>query len=314
MKTTQLSCTPSIASAVQRNFAPMRCDGSHKHASLLGGRDGQTGAFPSRATATYTNDTCARLADAFVRSSPQLAATLSEQPISVPDRSPSPADAHIGVADCPVRPASPDPLADWAHALGISENTASPRGVDASAAHLFCAREDYVADQEERLDAGIQTSSAAAAPISPTTLTAGERDMVLNAIATVSSENISLDELKSLMQDDDAVLCMLRGAAPLNGQALRPDFLFDCGIDDSVFAGIVENFAGDTPSYRQAMAGSEYKLWESAFEKEIDNLLRNNTYEPVPEDSLASWCPRRGTAHEVIGTIAVLKRKRDGDN
>ena len=71
----------------------------------------------------------------------------------------------------------------------------------------------------------VQPTSAAAAPIPPTTLTAGEREMVLNAIATVSSENISLDELKSLMQDDDAVLCMLRGAAPLNGQALRPDFL-----------------------------------------------------------------------------------------
>ena len=38
MKTTQLSCTPGVAAAVQRNFSPLHCNGTHKHASLLGGR------------------------------------------------------------------------------------------------------------------------------------------------------------------------------------------------------------------------------------------------------------------------------------
>ena len=54
-------------------------------------------------------------------------------------------------------------------------------------------------------------------------------------------------------------MSVLREAAPLNGQALRPDFIFQSGLDDATFAGVVENFAGDSPSYRQAMAGDEYK-------------------------------------------------------
>ena len=59
MKTTQLACTPDVAIAAQRNFGPLHCDGKHKHASLLGGRDELTNEFPSRATATYTGDACA---------------------------------------------------------------------------------------------------------------------------------------------------------------------------------------------------------------------------------------------------------------
>ena len=96
---------------MQRNFAPLHCDGRHKHASLLGGRDDITGAYPSRATATYTSDTCARLADAFVRSSPELAAKISDEAIPLPTRDvPNlPAAAHL--ANTIGTPDANDPLA-----------------------------------------------------------------------------------------------------------------------------------------------------------------------------------------------------------
>ena len=104
---------------------------------------------------------------------------------------------------------------------------------------------------------------------------------------------------------------VLRAAAPLNGQALRLDYLFKSDVDGIIFAGVAENFAGDAPSYRAAMNSAEYKLWEDAIENEIANLKRNETLFPVMEDTLPTWNAHRGVASEVVGTLYVLKRKRN---
>ena len=307
MKTTQLSCTPNVVAAVQLNFTPLHCTGAHTHASLLGGRDEITGDFPSRATATYTPDTCARLADAFVRSSPELNPNLSSVPIPLPVRE-SPSDTSVASATA-IDTASP--LDDWAKVLNLDSIGDSRRSVDASAAYLFASREDYVADIERRLD-----SPSPATPLGGSELDnlANSRSVLIDAIASVSADDITVAELKHTLADVDAAMHMLREAAPLNGAALRSDFLYECGIDDSIFAGAIENFSGDTPSYRQAMASSEYKDWQSAIEAEMDNLERNNTFEMVAEDSLPTWNAQRGTASECIGTLFVFKRKRDEHN
>ena len=101
-----------------------------------------------RAPQLYTSDTCARLADAFVRSSPELNANLSSVPTLLPARE-SPLNAsHASAAAVELT----NPLDDWARALSLDNVGDSRRSVDASATYLFSAREDYVADIERRLD------------------------------------------------------------------------------------------------------------------------------------------------------------------
>ena len=293
MKTTQLACTPDVAIAAQRNFGPLHCDGKHKHASLLGGRDELTREFPSRATAAYTGDTCARLADTFVRSSPLLRARLPNAPISVPARTPF--SAANAVADPAA--AKSNPLDIWASVFAF-DIPSQRRGVDASAAYLYAAREDLVADAERRVDTAL----------------ASEHDTAVEALAHIASDDLSLTELKHEIAVSSESMEALRAAAPLNGQALRPDYLFKSDVDGMIFAGIAENFAGDAPSYRAAMNSAEYKQWEDAIETEIANLKRNDTFIPVMEDTLPTWNAHRGVASEVVGTLYVLKRKRNEAN
>ena len=59
------------------------------------------------------------------------------------------------------------------------------------------------------------------------------------------------------------------------------------------------------------MQGREYKEWEAGICAENENLIRNETYDLVPEDAVLSWCPKKGIATEVVGTLYVLRRKRD---
>ena len=91
-------------------------------------------------------------------------------------------------------------------------------------------------------------------------LHAAEQAVVLNALASVSADSMSIEELRTELAGTETAMRLLRDAAPLNGQALRSDFLYYSSIDDSIFAGVTESFTGDNPSYKAAMAGGEYKL------------------------------------------------------
>ena len=309
MKTTQLSCTPNLAAALHRNFAPLHCDGAHQHASLLGGRDVATGAFPSKATAAYTGDTCDRLADAFVQSSSSLG-QLPTEPIPLPlTRGSGPRETPIanvtssGANDLDAAaspaPASACPLADWAVALGIGNYNRTSSSVAPEAAHVFAAREDRVADLELQLAR------------TDTNLDAEEQATVVAALASISSADLDLDDLRDRLDTTELAMQLLRDVAPLNGQALRPDFLFESGLDDNIFAAVNENFAGDNPSYRAAINGVDYKEWADGIAVENDNLIRNDVYERVAENTLPTWDARRGFATEVVGSMYVLRRKRD---
>ena len=91
MKTTQLACSSGVHMRAQSCFASLRCDGAHKHSSLLGGRDSVTGDFPTKTTAAYTPDTCARLASTFVpvHSCGSITASTPAGAIPVPARVPT---------------------------------------------------------------------------------------------------------------------------------------------------------------------------------------------------------------------------------
>ena len=54
------------------------------------------------------------------------------------------------------------------------------------------------------------------------------------------------------------------------------------------------------------MTGDEYTSWEDLIQAEMQNLVRNQTWEAVPEDSLPTWDPRRGFATETMNTLYVL--------
>jgi hypothetical protein len=155
-------------------------------------------------------------------------------------------------------------------------------------------------------------SHGVSAPTTPSTGARAEAiDVITNALAAVSAENLSVTELRAEIDRTEHAMKLLRDAAPHNGQSLRNDFLFESGLDDSIFSGVLEKFENDSPSYNQAMRGDDYKEWDASIDTEMDSLLRHETYEPIPEDSLESWCPVRRFATEVVNTMYALKRKRD---
>ena len=83
------------------------------------------------------------------------------------------------------------------------------------------------------------------------------------------------------------------------------------GIDNQAFPLPAEEFAGDSPSYRDAMRGSEANEWKQAMHEEIVNLENHDAYTEIPESELPSW---NGTSSsEVVNTLWVLKKKRGKD-
>ena len=108
----------------------------------------------------------------------------------------------------------------------------------------------------------------------------------------MSTDQLTVSELQAEIGRTEVAMCLLRGAAPLNGQALRNDFLYESGIDDSVFAGVLKDLGNDSPSYDQAMRGDNHRRgWDESIDEEMQSLLRHGTYKPVSADSLNTTTP-----------------------
>ena len=60
---------------------------------------------------------------------------------------------------------------------------------------------------------------------------------------------------------------------------------------------------------RQALNGPEEREWREARQKEYENLLRHEAFEPVPEDTLPTWDALKRRASEVVNILDVLKKK-----
>ena len=73
------------------------------------------------------------------------------------------------------------------------------------------------------------------------------------------------------------------------------------------------DFVDDKPSFRAAVNGADKVNWFAAMDREHANLTNHNTYTEVPEDSLSTRDHIKRRAYEVIKTLWVLIRKRDGD-
>ena len=205
-----------------------------------------------------------------------------------------------------------DVLTDWSVHLGLALSDTVAHG-DFSNAYLYSAREDHAADLERQLDD--LRASELRAESAPTPASTKDRteaiDVITNALAAVAAEDLTVAELRAEIHRTEHAMTLLRAAAPLNGGSLRNDFLYESGLDDSTFAGALENFENDSPSYNKAMRSDDYKEWDASIDTEMDSLLRHETYEPIPEDTLQSWCPVRRFATEVVNTMYALKRKRD---
>ena len=93
----------------------------------------------------------------------------------------------------------------------------------------------------------------------------------------------------------------------------RPSF-YETGIDQTVMAMPREDFEGDNPSFHKAMKSPEKNAWQGSMDREISKFDNHHVYLEVAEDSLATWEPKRNRASEVLDTLWVLRRKRDGDN
>ena len=92
----------------------------------------------------------------------------------------------------------------------------------------------------------------------------------------------------------------------------RPLF-YATGIDNAVMAMPSTDFVDDKPSFRAAVSGADRVNWFAAMDREHANLTNHNAYTEVPEDSLSTWDHVKRRAYEVIKTLWVLIRKRDGD-
>ena len=96
-----------------------------------------------------------------------------------------------------------------------------------------------------------------------------------------------------------------------SGHLLGRDFswnFFDTTIDGQCFAATRER-ESDSPSYNQAMNGSEAFEWGKACHDEIENLRRHEAAEPVMEDTLPTWNMVKRRASEVANLLWVLKKK-----
>ena len=124
-------------------------------------------------------------------------------PTSIP-LPPHPASAaHAGLGDVPTRNVV---LGAWATSLGVAEANMSA-GVSAADAYLYSAREDHAADLERNLDAlrdrtvSDADAKPCAAPVefsAPATLSdanAVRQRVIIEALAAISTDNLSLDGL-----------------------------------------------------------------------------------------------------------------------
>ena len=74
------------------------------------------------------------------------------------------------------------------------------------------------------------------------------------------------------------------------------------GVDGQAFPLPAEEYAGDSPSYRESVApGPDQSGWTGAREDEMRNLRNHDAYTEVPESELPSWNGRSAT--EVVNTL-----------
>ena len=84
------------------------------------------------------------------------------------------------------------------------------------------------------------------------------------------------------------------------------------GVDGQAFPLPVEEYAGDSPSYRESVAdGPDRDGWAKARDDEMRNLANHDAFTEVPESELPTWNGRSAT--EVVNTLWVLKKKRGHD-
>ena len=137
---------------------------------------------------------------------------------------------------------------DWALALNLAPGPRPSRNASCDTAYLLAAREARIADLELQLDTSELSGSACASGFIPTHLkhlsvpeqseilsdmrglSPAEQAVILNALASVSADDMSIEELRAELDGTEAAMSLLRAAAPLYGRALRPDFLYHSGI------------------------------------------------------------------------------------
>ena len=103
---------------------------------------------------------------------------------------------------------------------------------------------------------------------------------------------------------------LLEAASPLIGSDFS-NSLYHTGIDNQLFAAPRE-ISSNNPTYRQARASPEWEHWQKACDDEISNLRRLGTIDEndaIPEDTLPSWNPAKGSAREVVNILWVLRVK-----
>ena len=62
------------------------------------------------------------------------------------------------------------------------------------------------------------------------------------------------------------------------------------GVDGQAFPLPVEEYAGDSPSYRESVAdGPDRDGWAKAREDEMRNLANHDAFTEVPESELPTW-------------------------
>ena len=83
------------------------------------------------------------------------------------------------------------------------------------------------------------------------------------------------------------------------------------GLDGQAFPLPAEEFAGDSPSYRDTLRGDDAPGWLESRRQEIRNLENHDAYTEVPESELPGWNGTSST--EVVNTLWVFKKKRGKD-
>ena len=113
----------------------------------------------------------------------------------------------------------------------------------------------------------------------------------------------------------DPSAALVRALGTVAGDSFYPSlYATPFGGDEQVMYGATPRRSEDDPTLQQAAACAEREEWQAACDDEYNNLVNHDAFEPVPEDSLESWCPRRQRASEVTDTLWVLKQKRGSRN
>jgi hypothetical protein len=135
--------------------------------------------------------------------------------------------------------------------------------------------------------------------------------MSVNPIADWNLFYSHRPDLEHVVNDEDAETpphTTLNACAPLRDTADFRSKLYETGVDGQ-FMATPREVDSDSPTYRQAMLGPEWKGWGAAIDSELANLTRNDVYEEVLEDTLPSWMPHLGRALAVVSILWVLKKK-----